>query len=229
MDPFSLQEVYRRINECLTMFHQSQSWNAVKVPAQEMVIIHKVVGKKASQKEKETLVKAEVKLEQIDWNSGFSNNEDVSDENSYKVNGFRKDTALPDDEDEVADGSVKGTKGARKVGNNGVEVRQKKYQVKEELIGIDPNCVISRNRELISNSDHDSNSDNEDHITADELPIDKLSSDDQLEQEQPAQEEQRTLEGEIKRKRKCKKDLESFSGPFGRDCFSAIKINCCRN
>ena len=101
MDPFSLQEVYRRINECLTMFHQSQSWSAVKVPAQEMVIIHKVVGQNGPQKEKEPRkekepqkekeplviheiankkrqkeklpVRVEVKLEQFHWSSALLN------------------------------------------------------------------------------------------------------------------------------------------------------------
>jgi len=170
MDPFNLEQVFRRIDECLTKFHQSHTWNAVKVPAQEMVVIHKVVGKKDKQEEKEPLVKAEVKLEQIDFSSGLSNivnSEDVMDENPCKVHDVQKDVAFPDGQKEnIIGGSVKGRKGAIRVGKTGVGVRQKKQRVKVERIGIDPNCLLSR--DSLSNSDHNSNSDNENCLTPDE-------------------------------------------------------------
>ena len=135
MDPFSLQEVYRRINECLTMFHQSQSWSAVKVPAQEMVIIHKVVGQKGPQKEKEPRkekqplviheiaskeirkeklpVRVEVKLEQFHWSSALLNLCDFdadNRENGENVKAMQKDNPLPDDGAENGERSKKDKK-----------------------------------------------------------------------------------------------------------------------
>ena len=64
MDPFDLEEMFQRINECLKDFNQSEAWNVRKIEAQEMVVIQKVdeVGAKGRGHQRQSEIEVDVKV-----------------------------------------------------------------------------------------------------------------------------------------------------------------------